>query len=389
MVSIGGILTIFSLQIAQKIGILFHIRFLGILQCACLLIAPYTQNYFLFLATFYVLFGILEFVSGYPATTCLWSYYKGKEAVIQGLISAVVGLGIVIFILLITYLVNPDNKSASIQVQNGKNNFEYFDTEVANNVPIALKKITIGLAVMIFIGSFMIKRKSQKSSYFHQVNAQEFSGIEPPILESFEIEKLNSRSVLGELTFKQAVLSKDFLIIQSMNIVLLYFAITLSINYKVYALSKVNDDYYVTLIDLIAQINSALSNLFWGYLSHKIDYRKLLIFVFIMSGLTGMLLPIFGNNKVAFAVLYISVNIFERAVGIITLPAYLKLFGNYMGKRIFPITFVSSMIAAIVSPLSNLILINYVTYDQIFIYSGILVMSISLIPITLTRVPIS
>lgn len=61
--------------------------------------------------------------------------------------------------------------------------------------------------------------------------------------------------------------------------------------------------------------------------------------------------------------MYISVNIFERAVGIITLPAYLKLFGNYMGKRIFPITFVSSMVAAIISPLSNLFLINYVTYD--------------------------
>ena len=64
-----------------------------------------------------------------------------------------------------------------------------------------------------------------------------------------------------------------------------------------------------------------------------------------------------------YILVYIGVNIFERAVGIITLPAYLKLFGNYMGKRIFPITFISSMIAATFSPLTNIFLIKFATYD--------------------------
>ena len=61
--------------------------------------------------------------------------------------------------------------------------------------------------------------------------------------------------------------------------------------------------------------------------------------------------------------MYIGVNIFERAVGIITLPAYLKLFGNYLGKRVYPVTFVSSMIAVVLSPLSNVFLIKFATYD--------------------------
>lgn len=55
-------------------------------------------------------------VNGYPAISCLWSYYKNKEGKVTGIVLAAFGLANFFYVILITYLINPNNEKATLVV---------------------------------------------------------------------------------------------------------------------------------------------------------------------------------------------------------------------------------------------------------------------------------
>lgn len=81
------------------------------------MIAPTATSYESFIFFYFVVFAFGFSTSAYPLLTCLWSYYSKSEGKVTAVIFAGFGISNFIFVLLITFLVNPDNKEANLIVK--------------------------------------------------------------------------------------------------------------------------------------------------------------------------------------------------------------------------------------------------------------------------------
>jgi hypothetical protein len=108
--------SLFSMKIAKILGHVAIIRISSIAQFLALLIAPSMPNYELFLV-FYLAINCLAFsLVGYPAMSCVWSYYVRSEGKVTGIVLSAFGVANFVYVLLITGLVNPHNAKAMLDV---------------------------------------------------------------------------------------------------------------------------------------------------------------------------------------------------------------------------------------------------------------------------------
>lgn len=68
------------------------------------------QTYLTFILFYLCIFDCGYALQAFPTLTLLWSHFKGKEGKVSGIVFAVFGVATFVFIVLITYLVNPDNE---------------------------------------------------------------------------------------------------------------------------------------------------------------------------------------------------------------------------------------------------------------------------------------
>lgn len=92
----------------------------------------------------------------YPSLKCLWSHYLHNEGKVLGIAFGVFNASVFTFILFTTYLINPNDEEASLQITEGNQTFYYFDEKVAKNVPKTVLLLGIITGCFNIIGSSMI-----------------------------------------------------------------------------------------------------------------------------------------------------------------------------------------------------------------------------------------
>ena len=65
--------------------------------------------------------------------------------------------------------------------------------------------------------------------------------------------------------------------------------------------------------------------------------------------------------------------IFDKGALVIIGPGLLKLYGNQMGHQLYPFTHCGVLFAVLASSLSTVILNKYLTFDEIFVLQGCIV----------------
>jgi MFS family permease len=124
------------------------------LICAALFLMSVITNWVVFLAVFIGFCGSAVGIGYIPALHCGWAYHPWIKGRITGTILTFFGFGAFIFSLIGTWIVNPDNKEATIVEQYGKTTYRYFTADVYENVPtmyIAFFFIYLGIACIAVI----------------------------------------------------------------------------------------------------------------------------------------------------------------------------------------------------------------------------------------------
>jgi hypothetical protein len=134
--------------------------------------------------------------------------------------------------------------------------------------------------------------------------------------------------------------------------ILTLFLLTLSLNYKTYFLSKINEDYFITFVDLLALLISAFANVIWGFLIDKVNFKILFALIYFFSGLGALALPISATSKISFSLVYITTMVFDKGALVIIGPALIKIFGDEIGHQLFPLTYISSLFSIVFGPVS-------------------------------------
>lgn len=105
----------------------------------------------------------------------------------------------------------------------------------------------------------------------------------------------------------------DFIRIFYAYLVLWFMMVLLAINYKKYGLSKVNDDYYLTFVVIIAMLVSSLTNMIWGCILDGFSYKWMSIISILLSGVMSLIFPIVASQgKMGFGVgMYLIIYIYQ------------------------------------------------------------------------------
>lgn len=94
---------------------------------------------------------------------------------------------------------------------------------------------------------------------------------------------------------KKIVFTSDFMKIFYSHFTVGIMMILVSINYKKYGLSKVNNDYFITFVGSIALLGSSLTNLIWGYCLDFNNFKLMSIIMSLFSGITTIIFPILAS----------------------------------------------------------------------------------------------
>lgn len=86
---------------------------------------------------------------------CGWEHYPQNKGFVTGIIVGAYGFSSFIFNPLITFLVNPDNESATIEINE---DLKFFDDEVADKVPSGLRILGFIYIALVLASILLISR---------------------------------------------------------------------------------------------------------------------------------------------------------------------------------------------------------------------------------------
>lgn len=86
---------------------------------------------------------------------CGWEHYPQNKGFVTGIIVGAYGFSSFIFNPLITFLVNPNNESATIKIND---DLKFFDTDVADNVPKSIRTVGFIWAALVLASILLISR---------------------------------------------------------------------------------------------------------------------------------------------------------------------------------------------------------------------------------------
>ena len=111
-----------------------------LLGCGGIFLSSIVTNYYLFLLTYGVCFGLAYALSSTISLIVAWScFLRLLRARVSAVISAGFGLSIVGFIVLTLKLANPDNVFPDIEIEEDSIRYHYYSEAIANNSPIMLR----------------------------------------------------------------------------------------------------------------------------------------------------------------------------------------------------------------------------------------------------------
>jgi len=148
-------------------------------------------------------------------------------------------------------------------------------------------------------------------------------------------------------------------------------AMFIALNFKVYGLTKVNNDHLLTYMNVISTIISSFGSIFWGILLDKIKYKSLLKIVVFLAGFFGATLPIAANYIVTFFIWYIALGVFERGIFAVMGPTLVQIFGLKMGCQLLPLKLTALFAALILVPVFQAIVLKYLTFDIVIVIIGL------------------
>jgi MFS family permease len=148
-----------STTIANKIGYLLLIRICAIIYFIFPLVSFFNFSLVVFVICLMIAPTCAFTLSLIPLFNCLYSYYGTNKNLVTGLVIGSFSLGAIIWNLIATILINPDNLIPNVQSHDSK--LMLFPKEVADRVPRSSNIIYFISGVLVVVGAFLVNKDKQ------------------------------------------------------------------------------------------------------------------------------------------------------------------------------------------------------------------------------------
>lgn len=105
------------MKLAKRVGHSLLIKTFAIIQMLSMLISFQMPTYLTFIMTYLVIPSICFAITAYPILGCVYSHYNKEEGKVTGLILGILSFATLLYILIITFVSNPDNVEAELEVK--------------------------------------------------------------------------------------------------------------------------------------------------------------------------------------------------------------------------------------------------------------------------------
>ncbi|KAL4512575.1 hypothetical protein ABPG72_020412 [Tetrahymena utriculariae] len=214
-----------------------------------------------------------------------------------------------------------------------------------------------------------VKQQEQNQEIKDQINHQnsvmEYKQQQQAHQKQDSIVQFESNcSFHTDLTLMDAIKSKPFKIIYVSTFLLSCFSLFISINFKTYGLTKINDDHFLTYIITFSTLISSISNIGWGYLVDKYNFKTVYLRLILVILAAGFLFPIFSDSKLGFYIFFQILSASERGLYTIIGPGLVKIFGMKLGAELFPVKSTSFFLALVILPIIQFFMLKFFDYDD-------------------------
>jgi hypothetical protein len=137
------------------------------LNCLILFLSSFITNGYLFAWVYGIGIGSLSSVIFLPGIWILWNHINSHKGLISGLMLFSYSLGAIIFGLVFTFVVNPDNEKAESIGEDGNEEEKMFTDSVADRVPMTIRWSVGLLMLFLCIGLVLVPRTWDASRAEH------------------------------------------------------------------------------------------------------------------------------------------------------------------------------------------------------------------------------
>ena len=345
---ITGISSIIGGLIEKQIGPRMVILIGSLLMAAGTLLSYFTirHSFAALIVTYGFMLGV-GYGFGYVVPiSCAIKWWPNCKGTASAIVSSGYGLSPLIFNLIQTWFINPNNQSPNDAPYDENPQEKYFNQqEVLENVPNVFLLLGFIYFILQISGLiFFIYPKPEKSSKV------KLAFRNPTFEGNWESKKLyNSNMNADSLQPHQMIRRYNFYILFIMFSIAgttVYFFFSL---YKTFSLEEVTgDDYFITIASSVGSVALALGKFFWGMLSDLTDYKFAMV---VNSGMTTFLLYTFYATSIGGkAMLFIWIFGFNFSLGgyYVHFPiAISKSFGKKYLSANYGILFGSQAIGAV------------------------------------------
>ena len=252
--------------------------------------------------------GILSSSVFFPTVWILWSVMPLNKGKASGIILGAFNFGPVPFLLFFTYLANPHNYSADKIEQNGESEDKYFEGDVSDRVPMAIRWVSITFYCFCLLGLACLPRKWNNNT---------------------ENNKKNKT-----ITIIQMIKSTKFWYFVALFIFGLSILAYIYNMYRIIGMIYIKDDYFLAYTGTLFFIVCAVGRILFGILFDKYSWRVINIGSFFFQGLLTIILYFVLDNKILFLIIIICLGLLSASVYSGALILSERTFPN--DKWIFP-----------------------------------------------------
>eukprot|EP01017_Pseudomicrothorax_dubius_P036656 TRINITY_DN5271_c0_g1_i3.p1 TRINITY_DN5271_c0_g1~~TRINITY_DN5271_c0_g1_i3.p1 ORF type:complete len:453 (-),score=100.82 TRINITY_DN5271_c0_g1_i3:498-1856(-) len=367
---------VMSIRVGQKLGVGLVSLIGAIVLPLAVFLSSFNNNFFMFAGLYGVLANLaigINFMIPYKVG---WDHFPESKGRITGIISGGFGLSPLIFNLLTSFVVNPNNLPPDFPVREGEVITKYYTGEVVENVPRMLQVLAVCQCAIALVGTALLSLKKKtipKESLIEYEQAQEASadntdqqivGQDPSREESTVKEE--AKAPLSKL-----LCGRQFMLLFMFNLFgSLYTTFTL-FYYKQLGLSKIEDDIFLSSVGSITSLFSSVTRPGVGLLMDRFGYKK--------CASTTISLNFFLSATILFILsskpLYLFWNLMA-GLGIsglaVTVPTeVVRIFGKDQGPQLSSIISFSNMIVFFILSLLSVFVLNQIGIEQLeLIYCG-------------------
>lgn len=268
-----------------------------------------------------------------------WSRYPLNRGRVTGIIMAAYGLTSMFFNIIATYLVNPDNLSPDIAVQDGEVTNHYFGPEVANRTPYMIRCLAGIYAVIGCLGVVCMGDAVESK--------------DDPHTDQVTIEEGFCSSVYWKLCAASYLSSS--------------FSMYIAAAFKNFGSERLADDYFLAYVGSVSALANGLSRVVWAESMDRLGSQPTYILLLVLQLFTSSTIYYFATTEATF-MFYVCLCFINQGGHFVIFPAICaKFFGKMTGAGLYAVLFNFFGLASVSGFFIQKLFLSDIGYEYMFI----------------------